>query len=231
MSPYYQDDAVTIYHGDALDLLPTLPTGSVDAVITDPPYIIGAVSAGNMNSKAGGWQDMMNSAMWFAAWYAEVGRALRSSGAFWTFCNWRSLPVVMRAAMDARLPITSCAVWDKQWIGPGGPQGLRPSYEMIALMCQQEFTIPNRGVADVIPHKVGSYKASGHPAEKPLGLIARLIEISSLPDDALIVDPFLGSGTTLRAAKDAGRRAIGFEAEERYCEIAARRMGQEVLAL
>ena len=231
IQPYYEDDAVTIYHGDAMEILPTLRAGSVDAVITDPPYIIGAVSAGNMASKSGGWQDMMNSAMWFAAWYREVNRILRSSGVFWTFCNWRSLPVVMRAALDAQLPITSCAVWDKQWIGPGGPQGLRPSYEMIALMCQQAFTVPDRGVADVIQSKVGSYKESGHPAEKPLKLLSRLIEISALPADALIVDPFLGSGTTLRAAKDARRRAIGIEAEERYCEIAAKRMAQEVLAL
>lgn len=229
MTPYYEDDAVTIYHGDALEILPTIPAGSVDAVITDPPYIIGAVSAGNMASKAGGWQDMMNSAMWFAAWYREVDRLLRSSGVFWTFCNWRSLPVVMRAAFDARMPITSCAVWDKLWIGPGGSQGLRPSYEMVALLCQQGFSVPDRGVPDVIPWKVGSYKESGHPAEKPLGLLSRLISISALEPGALVVDPFLGSGTTLRAAKDAGLRAIGVEGDERYCEIAARRMAQEVL--
>lgn len=231
MTPYYEDDAVTIYHGDALDVLADMPSGSVDAVITDPPYVIGAVSAGNMNTKAGGWQDMMNSALWFAAWYREVGRLLRSSGVFWTFCNWRSLPVVMRAAIDAQLPITSCAVWDKEWIGPGGPQGLRPSYEMIALLCQQAFTVPDRGVADVLRHKVGSHKPHGHPAEKPLGLVSRLLDISALSIDALVVDPFLGSGTTMRAVKDAGLRGIGIEAEERYCEIAAKRMAQEVLDL
>lgn len=231
MTPYYSDDAVTIYHGDALDVMADIRTGSVDAVVTDPPYVIGAVSAGNMSSKAGGWQDMMNSALWFAAWYREVDRVLSSSGVFWTFCNWRSLPVVMRAALDAQMPVTSCAVWDKQWIGPGGPQGLRPSYEMIALLCQQGFAVKNRGIADVIAHKVGSYKASGHPAEKPLGLLARLLEISDLSAGALVVDPFLGSGTTLRAAKNAGLRGIGIESEERYCEIAAKRMAQEVLDL
>jgi site-specific DNA-methyltransferase (adenine-specific) len=229
--PYYQDDAVTIYHGDALDILPTLRAGSVDAVITDPPYGIGAVSAGNMASKAGGWQDMMNSALWFASWYREVDRILRSSGVFWTFCNWRSLPVVMRAALDAQLPITSCAVWDKQRLGQGGPQGLRPSYEMIALMCQQAYSVPDRGIPDVLQSKVGSDKVSGHPAEKPVKLLARLISISALPLGALIVDPFAGSGTTLRAAKDAGFRAVGIEAEERYCEMAANRLAQEVLDL
>ena len=231
MKPYYQDDAVTIYHSDALDILPTLPAGSIDITLTDPPYVIGAVSAGNMASKAGGWADMMNSALWFAAWYREVARLLRHDGVFWSFCNWRSLPVVMRAAIDAQVPMTSLAVWDKEWIGPGGVQGLRPSYELIALMCRPGFVVEDRGVADVIRHKTGGYKEHGHPAEKPLGLVARLLTLSTLKPGALALDPFLGSGTTARAAKDAGLRCIGIEAEERYCEIAARRMAQEVLAL
>lgn len=231
MTPYYEDEWATIYHGDALEILPTLNRSSIDAVITDPPYVIGAVSAGNMASKAGGWADMMNSALWFSAWYRQVDRLLRRTGVFWSFCNWRSLPVVMRAALDAGLPITSLAVWDKQWIGPGGSQGLRPSYELIALMCGPDVGIPDRGVADIIPSKVGSHKPTGHPAEKPERLIARLLDISGLAPGSVVLDPFLGSGTTAKAAKDAGIRSVGIEAEERYCEIAARRLAQGVLDL
>lgn len=63
MTPYYDDGWVTIYHGDALDILPTIRASSAQAVVTDPPYVIGAVSAGNMASKSGGWGDMMNSAL------------------------------------------------------------------------------------------------------------------------------------------------------------------------
>ena len=220
---------MTIYQGDALELLPTISRGSVHAVITDPPFVIGAVSAGNMASKAGGWADMMNSSIWFTAWYKQVDRILRQDGVFWTCCTWRSLPVVMRAAIDAGLPITSCAVWDKEWIGPGGTQGLRPSYEMIALLCRPDFSIPDRGVADIIKSKVGSYKPNGHPAEKPIDLMRKLINISALPEGALIVDPFMGSGTTARAAKDAGFRFVGIEAEEQWCEVAASRCAQENL--
>lgn len=229
MTPYYEDDTCTIYHGDALDVLPSLRPSSASLVVTDPPYVIGAVSAGNMASKSGGWADMMNSALWFGAWYREVGRILHSTGAFWTFLNWRSVPVVLRAAIDSQLPVTSMMVWDKEWIGPGGTQGLRPAYELVALLAQPEFAIPDRGVPDVWRHKVGSYKESGHPAEKPEPLVRRIITTSAV--DGLVVDPFLGSGTTAVAAKNAGLSCLGIEAEERYCEIAAKRLSQEVLPL
>jgi len=227
MTPYYQDASVTIYHGDCREVLPTLPM--VNLVVTDPPYVIGAVSAGNMGSKAGGWADMMNSAAWFSAWYRQCGALLKHDGAMWSFLNWRSLPVVMRAAMDAEMPITSMMVWDKQWIGPGGPQGLRPSYELCALLAKPEFQIADRGIADVWRYKVGSFKASGHPAEKPVGLVQRIV--STCGSGGVVLDPFVGSGTTLVAAKAVGWNAIGIEAEERYCEIAARRCSQEVLNL
>ena len=229
MKPYYEGDGVTIYHGDCLDILPMIERGSVTAVVTDPPYIIGSMSAGNMASKSGGWADMMNSAMWFTAWYREVDRVLHRRGSFWTFCNWRSLPVVMRSALDAQLPITSVAVWDKEWIGPGGSQGLRPSYEMFVLLAQEGFTVPNRGVPDVFRHKVGSYKEFGHPAEKPPGLLRRVLETAAVPAGALVLDPFLGSGTTAVAARSLSLRCVGIEAEERWCELAASRLSQSTL--
>lgn len=227
MIPYYQDDAATIYHGDALEIMPLLPAGSIDLIVTDPPYVIGAVSAGNMASKSGGWQDMMNSASWFTSWYRMAWGLLRHSGAMWSFCNWRTLPVVMRAAVDAQMPIVSTLVWDKQWIGPGGSQGLRPAYEMACLFAKPAFAIPDRGVPDVWRHKVGSHKPNGHPAEKPVDLMRRIIRTSGTPP--LILDPFLGSGTTAVAAKAEGLRVIGVESEERYCELAARRLTQDSL--
>lgn len=226
IEPYYEDDYVTIYHGDALDVLPALRTGSVSAVVTDPPYVIGAVSAGNLASKSGGWQDMMNSAGWFTSWYREVDRLLAPDGSFWTFLNWRTLPVVMRAAVDAGLPVTSMLVWDKEWIGPGGSQGLRPAYELVALMAHPNFAVPDRGTPDVWRHKVGSYKASGHPAEKPEQLVRRIIATTEISVGSLVVDPFLGSGTTAVAARTLGMRFVGIEAEEKWCEHAAARLSQ-----
>jgi site-specific DNA-methyltransferase (adenine-specific) len=229
--PYYQDETTTLYHGDALDILPMLAAGSVTAVVTDPPYVIGAVSAGNMASKSGGWADMMNSALWFTTWYRMVSTTLKHTGSFWSFCNWRTLPVVMRSAVDAELPITSLMVWDKEWIGPGGVQGLRPSYELCALMSKPGFAVPDRGVPDVWRHKVGSYKPNGHPAEKPVGLVRRILTVAEVPQGAVVLDPFLGSGTTAIAARDLGLRCVAIESEERYCEIAARRLDQGLLPI
>lgn len=226
MKPYYEDDRSVIYCGDSMEVLPTIAAGSVHMVCTDPPYVIGAVSSGALGSKSGGWQDMMNSAGWFTSWYREVDRVLKSSGSFWTFLNWRTVPVVMRAAVDAGLPITSLAVWDKQWIGPGGSQGLRPSYELIALLSQPDFAVPDRGVADVFRHKVGSYKPNGHPAEKPVPIVRRCMEVAAVPAGGLVVDPFMGSGTAAVAARDLGLRFIGIEAEEKWCEVAASRLSQ-----
>ena len=226
MTPYYADDNVTIYHGDALEVLPTLANNSIDCVLTDPPYVIGAVSAGNMASRSGGWQDMMNSAMWFSTWYRECGRILGHDGVMWSFLNWRTLPVVMRAAVDAGMPITSMAVWDKEWFGQGGSQGLRPSYEMVALLCRPDYAVPDRGVADVIRHKVGSFKPSGHPAEKPEGVMSALLTISALPDGAVVLDPFMGSASSLAAARARGLRVIGIEADEKWCRYARDRLAQ-----
>lgn len=229
MSPYYSDDLVTLYHGDALDVLPSLHGEAFAATITDPPYMIGSASAGNLASKAGSWADTMNSAQWFASWYRLAWGLTSRNGCMWSFLNWRSVPVVMRAALDAQIPLTSMLVWDKEWIGPGGTQGLRPSYEMVGLFAKPDFAIPNRGLPDIWRHKVGSYKASGHPAEKPEGLLRTIMQNTGLVAGQRVLEPFSGSGTTAAAAKSLGLRCVAIEAEERYCEMTAKRLAQDTL--
>lgn len=130
----------------------------------------------------------------------------------------------MHAATQAQIPITSVLVWDKQWIGPGGQQGLRPRYELVALMAKPGFAIPNRGVSDIHACKWASYKPTGHPAEKPVDLIEWLINTSALPEDATVLDPFSGSGTTGIAAINSGFSFVGFEQERRWYDIARHRL-------
>ena len=228
--PYYSDEFATLYHGDALGLLPTLPAGAAQHVVTDPPYILHAGSSSQRGSKTGGWADMMNAAHWYASWYTLASRAIGHAGSIWTFGNWRSLPVMLRAAIDTdAIAATSCLVWDKDWIGPAGPQSLRSQHELCLVLAREGFRLPDRGQGDVLRVKVGSHKPTGHPAEKPARLLRRIVELTGAQPGDLVIDPFAGSGTTGVAAKSVGVRSILIEAEERWCEVAARRLAQGVL--
>lgn len=224
MTPYYEHGGITIFHGDCREILPQIK--STRLVVTDPPYVFGIASTAQ-ESKAGGWGDLMNNAYWYALLLREFRRlTVNHAGAAWVFNSWRSFPVLARASYEAQWPIESLMVWDKQWIGPGGQRGLRPSYELVALFAQPDFAIPDRGVPDIWRCQWASQRPNDHAAEKPVDLFTRIIQESG-PGDVL--DPFLGSGTALVAAKRLGRRAVGIEIEERHCENAARRLSQEQL--
>lgn len=227
MRPYYgPHNGITIYHGDCREILPAM--SSVRLVVTDPPYVFGIASTAQ-ESKAGGWGDLMNSSVWYESWLSEAKRLTENEqGAAWVFNSWRSFPVLARASYGVRWPVESLLVWDKDWIGPGGQKGLRPSYELAALFAQPDFSLANRGLPDIWRSKWSSQKPNGHPAEKPVPLLARIIRESG---GGRVLDPFVGSGSTLIAAKQEGYEAIGIEIEERYCEIAATRLAQEVLPL
>ncbi len=231
--PWLEHDDATAYHGDALDLLPLLRSrhGRADLVVTDPPYVIGAVSTGSEASKSGTWHDMMNSAHWFSTWYRMCREhLLKPDGALWTFLNWRTLPVVQRAASDAGFKVESLLVWDKEWIGPGGTVGLRPRYELVALLPMPEFQVPDRGVPDVWQSKWSGHKPHGHPAEKPTDLLRRIIDASGKArPDALVVDPFMGSGSTLVAARELGVPAVGIEQHVPWLEVTRDRLASAPL--
>ena len=177
-------------------------------MVTDPPYVIGAV-APKMEGKSGGWGDMMNSARWFRDWYVMCRRLLKQDGALWTFCNWRSPPVVMRAAV-ARLADDSVLVRNNAGSARAGT-GLRPADERSPAgharlrhpracyrMCKQ-------GRPGERPPKARRAGGAAHPRQREARRWA-------------VLDPFAGSGTTLRAAVNLGYRAVGVESEERWCD-------------
>jgi DNA modification methylase len=213
----------TLYRGDCLEILPTLEPASVDAVVTDPPYLVGAVSIGNARAKSGTWADVNNAAWWFSQWYSQCWHLLNDAGHFATFCNWRSLPMVICAMAQARMQATSCIVWDKEWIGPAAPNAFRPTYEMIVHAAKPNARIVDRGMSDIMQCKwMACHSGStGHPAEKPLDLAARLIRACS---PQVVLDPFCGSGTFLLAAMQLGISAIGIELDPAYFELAKNRL-------
>jgi len=230
VTPYYERDGITIYHGDCREILPTLP--SVDLVLTDPPYqsLDANVLAGTttrlvarngkrLSADDDGWFSTMGSETILVI--LEMCRQLlRPSGALYVFADVKSGLALFPGWTR------NVIVWDKQSIGMG--YAWRRMHEWIAYQPMATHRLRDQSLGDII--RCPSLPDKCHPTEKPTAVVSPLIQNSTDPGD-LILDPFMGSGTTLRAAKDLGRKAIGIEIEERYCEIAAKRLSQEVMAL
>lgn len=215
------DAGVLVMQGDCLELLKDIPDGSVDMVLTDPPYMINTKSTGN--GKLNPWGDYCNAAFWYAEWMRQARRILKNTGCLWSFLNWRSFVTFQKAACDIGWPIESVLVWDKCWIGPGGSKGLRPSYELVALWAMPDFKLENRGLYDIQRFKWSSVKPHGHPAEKPEALMEWVISEATKPGET-VVDLFMGSGTTGVACVNTGRKFIGMELDPGYFEVAKQRI-------
>ncbi len=216
--PYYEDDSVTIYHGDCRDILPTL--GPVDLVLTDPPYGIELDTdnsrfsgsnghVGSMGNRVGGanGEPMRNDDEAFDPSF------LRAYGEAQIVWGWHNFP--------DKLPPGSCLIWIKRF---------DEAFGSFLSDAETAWMSKGRGVycrRDLSNNAIARERA--HPTQKPASLMKWCLGF--FKGATLILDPFMGSGTTLRAAKDLGVKAIGIEIEERYCEIAAKRMGQTVMAI
>jgi site-specific DNA-methyltransferase (adenine-specific) len=207
---YYQDDAVTIYHGDCREILPSVKD-EVGLLLADPPYGISIETDSSSRSRR------------------AVGRKFPpvhgDDKPFDPSHLTGFRPCVLFGANNyaSRLPDSGAwIVWDRQ----SGDSNTADA-ELAWTNC--------RGTVRTFRHlwngvlrgsEIGSHV---HPTQKPVALMKWVIDRYAV--DGTIVDPYMGSGPTLRAAKDLGRKAIGIELEERYCEIAAERCSQEVLDL
>lgn len=238
--PYYQDDHCTIYHGDCLDVIPSI--GTVEMVMADPPYSISLTGSAAAATRQAGRGTTSKAFFpgdddWDAMTGAVVERiALVEAQTAYIWCGHRQFgPLV--AMFEERGYKTRPIVWQKACPVPAPPGvGWDSAVELCVYAFQtgRKWTpptgtkVPNFITADSYRH--GQPGKVDHPTQKPLPTAVIPIERSTHPGDT-ILDPFMGSGTTLRAAKDLGRKAIGIEIEERYCEIAAKRLAQEVLPL
>lgn len=251
-TPYYSDDAVTLYHGDCIDVLPAIC--SVDLIVTSPPYNLGVTTGGGFGhykdgqirggqGKWGGtdrdgitysdhddampyedykyWQRGCLSAMWAtlsdrgAIFYNHKPRVQAS--ALWTPLE-----------LNPGLPLRQIVIWSRAGGMNFAPTHYVPTHEWLCVFAKPGFRLRNKGasgVGDV--WRVPQESNPDHPAPFPIGIPARAIETTA---PSLVLDPFAGSGTTLRAAKDAGIPSIGIEKSERYCEVIAKRLAQGVLS-
>lgn len=226
MTPYYEHAGITIYHGDCREILPTLKRESIDLVVSDPPYGVRFQSncrtlqfdkiAGDESTEAAleGTRLALPS--------IKSGRHLYIFGRF----DFSVLP----------LSAASELIWDKQAMSMGNlqiPWGSQHEYIQFYILHDSGPKVAERGKLSARLRRgtILSFprpQASIHPTEKPVILLRHLIESSSCIGDT-VLDYFAGSGSTLCAAQCEGRRAIGIEIEEKYCEIAAKRLSQEVM--
>ncbi len=197
--PYYSHAGQTIYHGDCREILSELP--KVDLVLTDPPYGIGEIMKGGTWGTSSEYQSMRE---WDIRPTDDFIGAVIERGKnciVWGGNYWEMPPSRCWLSWSKTNAVPTMSSMELAWTNFDKP-------------CK-ELRIP-----------VGKHEF-GHSCQKPLELMTWCLGFS--PDAQTILDPFMGSGTTLVAAKQLGRKGIGIELEERYCEIAALRLSQEVM--
>ena len=241
MKPYYSDETVTLYHGDCLEVMADMPDRSVDAVITDPPFDARTHDMARSNVEAygtsrgrgrpfGGTSSVAFTPLTHddqLALFAEMGRVTRS----WVVSNI-STHTAFRFEVEkppSGLKVLRVGAWVKT-----NPMPIisadRPAmgWEPIAYLHRDDVKPTWNGGGRAGNYVLPTSQGSGHPTQKPLDMVRDFVQRFTDRGDT-VLDPFAGTGTTLRAAVDEGRRAIGVEQDEKWCEHIAHRLSQTVL--
>ncbi|KKL45830.1 hypothetical protein LCGC14_2351690 [marine sediment metagenome] len=242
IQPYYEADGVTIYHGEARSVIPHV--SAYDALVTDPPYSSGGMMRSDrvmpttvkyVNSDtcaerpefSGDNRDQRSYLSWCSLWMSEALLRAKPRSHILVFTDWRQLPTTTDAIQCGGWVWRGLATWWKPGIRMQRG-GFSHSAEYLVWGTAGSWDRDNPHA----PQNVLKFRPvldKIHIAEKPEDLLQQIVPFA--PPGGTILDPFMGSGTTLVAAKNLGRRAIGIEIEERYCEIAAQRLCQTVLDL
>lgn len=221
---------------DCLEGLREIPDNSVDLVITDPPYFLSMGHAGDrdnakkmqLNSNRT-FNDLAIAKPFYSQLFQEFRRVLKEDGAFYFFTDWRGYAFYF-PIINAELPVRNLIVWDKK-SGPGSYYTF--AHELI-IFGTSASKLLHKGGTNVwrMPAFSSGAKATNgekvHPTQKPVELIAKAIEDATEPG-AVVLDTFMGSGTTAVACIRTGRNYIGFELDEKYHAIAMERIKAEIL--
>lgn len=219
MKPYYEDSLVTLYHGDCRDVLPSLAPDCL--VVSDPPYGMNYNTDSRRFSGGAGGDKRYGS--------GSAARPIANDAEPFDPAPFLDFPSVVLWGFNhfaARVPVGTVLVWVK-----------KKEHRLGSFLSDAELAWVKGGCGVYVRYVPGDGRwdlaegdlARAHPAQKPLAVMTWSIEAAGA--EGVILDPFAGVGTTLRAAKNLGRSAIGIEIEERYCEVAAQRLSQEVLDL
>ena len=218
---YYADSAIAIYQGDCLELLSLIPAESVDLCCTDPPYGVGYRGRfDNKHAPIIGDQELS----WIEPVFAEIYRIAKPDTFTVCFYGWPHAESFILAWKRVGFRLVSHLCFVKNT--PGLGHFTRSRHETAFLLAKGHPAPPAVATSDTFSWEREAEMF--HPNQKPLAAITRVVA-SFAPDEGIVMDPFLGSGTTLRAAKDLLLGGIGMEIDEKYCAVAARRMAQGVL--
>jgi DNA modification methylase len=202
-----------IIHGNCLQVLPTLPNASIDAVITDPPYL------GRYRDRSGRTLANDDNPDVVAGVYAELYRVLTPDSFCVTFYGYPKLDAFVHAWTEAGFDTVGHIVWTKPYASSA--RFVRVTHESAYILAKGRPRKPERLLNDVQPWEYTGNVA--HPTEKAVSVVMPLVETFS-PRGGIVLDPFSGSGSTAVAAALSGRFYLGIELEEKYCQVARRRL-------
>ena len=237
--PYEYAPAHAVYYEDAVSgIADHLDADSVDLVLTDPPYgvdinlseTLGSTSTGHAGSLKNDGHD--EAVQLWTALVPELRRVLKSDGHLYAFASWKTYDEFRDVLEEAGFDVVNCIVWLKSTpnnqtaFGSGGVRyGYQHEFILYAVHEDGDPRSLDRTMADIIRHK-HSTQNNEHPTEKPVGLLDTLVEQSTEAGD-VVLDPFLGSGSTAVATLQNGREIVGFEIdEEEYRRVIERRISE-----
>lgn len=227
----------TVLLGDCLEIMEQIPEKSIHAVVTDPPYCSGGFSeAAKTQAKGQGLRsETIKEVGWFCndsmttgglVWLLrrmsnEAYRILKHEGSLCLFTDWRMYPHIAPALESSGFRLKNMIVWNKG--SPGLGRGFRPQHEIIIHLTKGKGEFYCKRTGNVINLKRINPKTRLHQTEKPVELMAKLIQVVT-PEGGIVLDPFLGSGSTAEACITSGRYFIGIEKDSHFVEVARNRV-------
>lgn len=209
-----------IYNEDCLEGIQKIASASIDTIITDPPYFIGMIH----NGKKGNYNDLIIMKPFFDSLFSEFSRVIKENGKVYIFCDWRTYAFYYPLLLK-HISVRNMLVWDKI-SGPGSSYAF--THELILFAEKDTPYMKGSNIFRIPGFSAGAKKTNGemlHPTQKPVEVIEKLITDSTKEGD-LVLDCFMGSGTTAVAAKKLNRNFIGFEIQEKYITISENRLKQ-----
>ena len=220
-APYSSHGGIDVHHGDCLDVLPAFAAGSFDFVLTDPPYLVNYTGRWDGERRTIVGDDQ---AAWLLPAFSEVWRVMKPDTFCVSFYGWPHSELFVSAWKSLGFRLVSHLAFVKNVWGLG--RMTRGQHEVAFLLGKGRPRPHGKPISDVIEWT--REQPAVHPNQKPLDALYPLLSCYA-PEGGRVLDPFMGSGSTLRAAKDMGMRAVGIEIEETYCGAAVRRLAQETL--